>query len=120
MAVTEIEGGCLCGEVRYRMTSSPDHLTMCHCSNCRRAVGAQSVAWLTLPANSFAFTQGTPVGYRTETEALRTFCGRCGTSLTYQNDNRPDEIDVTTGSADNPEDFPPTEHVWAEERLSWV
>jgi len=42
------------------------------------------------------------------------------TSLTYEHDKRPDEIDITTGSLDHSEDFPPTKDVYPEERLPWV
>jgi len=44
---------------------------------------------------------------------------RCRTSLTYETDRRPEEIDITTGSLDHPEDFPPTKDVYPEERLPW-
>jgi hypothetical protein len=40
--------------------------------------------------------------------------------LTYERDTRPDEIDITTGSLDHPEDFPPSKDVYADEKLSWV
>jgi hypothetical protein len=82
--------------------------------------GAQAVAWITVPVSAFAVIQGEPVQYRTDTQATRTFCGACGTPLTYQNDRRPDEIDITTGSLDDPETFPPNQDVFPEERLSWV
>ena len=81
------------------------------------ATVAVAVALLVL---RFQFVKGTPRRYRTETGAQRTFCSRCGTSLTWEHDKRPDEIDITTGSLDHPEDFPPTKDVYPEERLPWV
>ena len=114
-----IQGGCYCGEVRFEATISPLHQTICYCSNCRRASGAQSVAWLTFAGAGFSFVKGTPARFRTPTSAWLTFCGTCGTSLTYENDGRPDEVDVTAGSLDHPEDFPPNKSVFEEERLSW-
>ena len=30
------EGGCACGEVRYRLTSDPLFTHCCHCLNCQR------------------------------------------------------------------------------------
>ena len=92
----------------------------CHCENCRRAAGAQAVAWITVRRSSFKVEKGEVERYRTETGAVRTFCGRCGTSLTYEIDSRPDEIDITTGSLDDPETFPPTRDVFPEEKLTWV
>ena len=77
------------------------------------------MAWLTFAGAGFSFVKGAPARFRTQTSAWRTFCATCGTSLTYENDGRPDEVDVTTGSLDHPEDFPPDKSVFEEERLSW-
>jgi len=87
---------------------------------CRRAAGAQAVAWVIVKHSDFKWETGKPHGYKTDTGAFRTFCGACGTSLTYETDRRPDEIDITAGSLDHPENFPPTKDVYPEEKLPWV
>ena len=115
-----IAGGCYCGKIRFRTTAEPMSQANCHCENCRRAAGAQAVAWITVPASEFEFEKTKPRRYRTETGAFRTFCGSCGTSLTYEHDRRPNEIDITTASLDHPEEFPPTRDVFPEEKLPWV
>ena len=120
MESTDIEGGCFCGAIRYRAGGKPLHSTVCHCESCRKACGAQSVAWITVPAGAFSWTQGEPFRFHSSPGVARTFCGRCGTSLTYAHENRPGEIDLTTGSLDDPEAFPPTEQVFAEMKLSWT
>jgi hypothetical protein len=28
------EGGCQCGEIRYRLTGEPVWLAVCHCNDC--------------------------------------------------------------------------------------
>jgi hypothetical protein len=116
-----ITGGCYCGAVRYSITQSPIYISICYCDNCRRAVGAQSVAWITVDSRSFTIVQGTPARFRTDTAAWRTFCSVCGTSLTYQSDKEASKnwIDITIGSLDHPEAFAPRMHVWPEERLAW-
>lgn len=113
------DGGCLCDGVRYTVSGEPESSDICHCVSCRRAAGAQSVAWLTFPRGNFSFVSGEPVEYRSSPEVVRTFCGGCGTSLTYRHDGAPDTIDVTTASLDLPEAFPPTYHVWMEDRVGW-
>jgi len=120
METGAITGGCYCGEVRFSASSDVRVRANCHCANCRRAVGAQAVAWIVIKRSQFQFTKGTPHRYQTETGAWRTLCPHCGTSLTYEHNKRADEIDITTGSLDRAEDFPPTEDVYPEERLSWV
>src|SRR6266513_1787525 len=120
MHTTPIAGGCCCGKVRFKATQKPIQQANCHCDNCRRAVGAQAVAWITVKRSNFEFEKGHPKRYRTDTGAYRTFCEFCGTSLTYDIDSRPDEIDITTASLDHPEDFRPTKDVFPEEKLPWV
>src|SRR5688500_16383629 len=115
-----IQGGCFCGTIRYQATARPTEQTVCHCANCRRAAGAQSVAWVTVPLERFAYLRGTPASFRAENGAEWSFCARCGTTLTYRTDRRPGELDVTTGSLDDPAAFPPTKDTNLDARLPWV
>jgi hypothetical protein len=114
------EGGCLCGAVRYRAAGAGGHPTLCHCGSCRRASGAPVVAWVTFPRQDFAFTRGTPVRYRSSPPVVRSFCGACGTALTYERADFPEAVDVTTASLDEPERFAPADHTWDAHRLPWL
>ena len=120
MSRVSIEGGCMCGQIRYRLLSEPIYSTMCHCSDCRRACGAQAVAWITVRNEHFSFTSGEPRCYQSSAGVERTFCPVCGTSLTYRNKDRAQEIDITTGSLDYPEKYPPTQDYFCRDRLPWV
>src|SRR5215211_1828093 len=102
------EGGCFCGRVRYRVAGEPLGSAICH-----------SVAWITFPYRRFSFVHGEPADFRSSDEVSRTFCQSCGTSLTYRHDEEPGTIDVTTASLDRPEEFPPTRHIWLEDKLAW-
>jgi hypothetical protein len=115
-----ITGGCYCGKIRFRAMGPTLSQANCHCDNCRRAVGAQAVAWITVKLSDFEWEKGEPKRYRTNTGAYRTFCEACGTSLTYEHDERPGEIDITTGSLDKPADFAPNKDVFPDEKLPWV
>ena len=112
-----LEGGCLCGAVRYRIDSLPVEAGICHCITCRRAAGAQSVAWATVPAAGFAWTAGRPAGFASSPGVTRTHCAVCGTSLTFQ--SGPDSIDVTMASLDDPAAVTPAKEGWLSHRLSW-
>ena len=120
MTSRSIEGGCLCGAVRYRASGAEWNPTLCHCSSCRRAAGAPVVAWVTFPPAEFAFTQGAPARHRSSPPVERTFCARCGTPLTYQHTSFPNELDVTIASLDDPAAFPPADHTWTSERIAWL
>ena len=112
-----IEGGCLCGAVRYRIDGPVLGASICHCATCRRAAGAQSVAWLTVPADGFALVQGQPAAFASSPGVERTHCAVCGTSLTFRADAS--SVDVTIASLDDPEAVPPSSEIWLEHRLSW-
>ena len=49
----------------------------------------------------------------------RSFCGRCGSPLTYHRDDTPGELDVMTISLDDPNAFPPAFHIWVGEAVGW-
>ena len=115
-----IEGGCLCGQVRYIAHGAPLGRTNCHCRDCRRAVGAASVAWVILPTEGFDFTGAEPSWFRSSAWAERGFCSRCGCSLTYRRDSRPDDIDVITATLDDPDALPPLAEIWIAEKLGWT
>ncbi|GAH68958.1 unnamed protein product, partial [marine sediment metagenome] len=99
-------GGCMCGAIRFEVGSPPQTSTVCYCEYCRHSAGAVSVAWLTFRADDFAYTIGSPSSFASSPGVSRTFCSRCGTSLTYTSDRRKGEIDVTTGAMDHPEAYP--------------
>lgn len=115
-----LTGGCLCGDIRYEAGGTPFHLTLCHCATCRRASGAPVVAWFSVPRGQFRFTQGTPSRFSSSAQGTRSFCGRCGSALTFENADLPEEIDVTTCTLDNAEQLPPRDHTWVRSRVSWL
>ncbi len=117
--MTLVDGGCLCAAVRYRVSGAPLATSICHCNSCRRACGAPLVAWVVLRTADFAFVTGQPVTFRSSPPVARTFCGKCGTPLTYQHDGSLDTIDVTTASLDVPERFAPMREIWLEQKLPW-
>jgi uncharacterized glyoxalase superfamily protein PhnB len=115
-----LEGGCFCGAIRYRISGTPGSIGICHCQSCRRASGAPSVSWFTIPSAQFTRLTGTPQNHRSSAHVVRTFCGACGTQLTYAHDSSPESLDVTTASLDHPEAVEPTKEIWLVDKLPWV
>jgi hypothetical protein len=114
------EGGCLCGRTRYRIEGPIEHVVHCHCILCRRSSGAAFVTWCTVPGERFQFTEGKPHSFRSSDFAVRQFCRHCGTLLTFQEDAKPKEIDVTVATLDDCSDLKPKHHVWTSRQLKWL
>src|SRR6516225_12404475 len=45
----KIEGGCLCGKVRYSADAEPAFVGVCHCGNCQKASGTAFRVVLAVP-----------------------------------------------------------------------
>jgi hypothetical protein len=110
----------MCGAVRYRATGAATNLCYCHCDSCRRAAGSPSVPWGTFERSRFVLTRGALSEFRSSARVVRGFCAACGSSLTYSNEKRPDEVDVTLGTLDAPQQLRPQMHVWVADKLPWV
>lgn len=98
-------GGCHCGAVTYHIKdgAQPVHHAMCHCSDCRRSSGAPAVAWALFDEAEVEVT-GSPARYKSSEYAERQFCGACGTSLFYTNQQIfPGKIDILSATLDDPD-----------------
>jgi hypothetical protein len=115
-----LRGGCFCGDIRYEADGTPFNESNCHCSICRRTTGAPFVTWFSVARPAFRLVSGTPVRFNSTDKGTRGFCRRCGTQLTFEHRDSPDEIDVTTASLDDPEAVPPRDHTWTSSQLGWV
>lgn len=113
-------GGCLCGAVRYEITGAVTNPCFCHCASCRRASGAAMLPWGTFARASVRITRGALTEFRSSSGVWRGFCAHCGTPLTYRNEARGAELDVTLATLDEPQLIAPRMHVWVAERLPWV
>lgn len=120
MTAEELEGGCQCSAIRYRITGAPLVVAVCHCTMCRRANAAPAVAWAMFQADQVTFTHRAPTIYPSSSGAQRGFCAVCGTQISFTASYIPGLIDITVGSLDQPEALAPSLHYWDSKRLPWV
>jgi hypothetical protein len=116
----ELEGGCLCGATRYRVSGPVDNLANCHCRSCRFASGAPFVFWGTFDIPRFQTSGAKLVEHASSAKVRRGFCGTCGTALTYVHQARPGQLDVALATLDDPTALRPEFHIWVSEKLPWV
>ena len=119
------EGGCACGDVRYRVLGQPVATIACHCKFCQRQGGSafRTAAWF--DAKSVEFTKGQMTTYEHRSDEsgrwLRMeFCPRCGATVTHTAEVRPGVRALAIGTLDDPGWVKLERHIWTRSKRPWV
>ena len=115
-----LEGGCLCGAIRYRVAGQPLDVNYCHCGQCRRHSGAPVAAFATYPVERVRWLGAQPRLFESSAIGRRGFCPDCGTSLTWVGVATPNEVDIGVGTFDDASSFRPKDHIWTESAIAWL
>ncbi len=115
----ELDGGCLCGAVRFRVTTEPLAAYYCHCTMCQRVTGSMFQVSATVPMEGFAFTKGEPASYESSPGNLRQFCGACGSCITNRTAEDPKLIEFQLGCLDDSNRIKPEFHIFTSTQVSW-
>ncbi|WP_077145588.1 GFA family protein [Sphingopyxis sp. KK2] len=122
--MSEIEGGCNCGAIRYRLGGDPITVAVCHCANCRRQSGSAFSVNVVVAADAMQMTGDLTTYEDHDTESgqpvLRQFCAACGSPIRSITNSSPQVAIVKAGTADDPARFVPAIHVWTATALPWV
>ena len=116
----KIEGGCLCGAVRFEATSPPKGVFWCHCQSCRRHSGAPVSVFVGFEHGTYVTTKGEITKFSSSAGTTRGFCSRCGSTLTCEVKALPTETHFHVGAFDAPERFQPDKHFFRNEQLPWL
>jgi hypothetical protein len=78
-----LDGGCLCGRIRYEIEGEPRFMYQCHCGKCRAASGASFVTNIIVDTARFRITAGKEslAGYESSPRKFRYFCSGCGSPI---------------------------------------
>jgi hypothetical protein len=107
-----MQGGCMCGRIRFSAEVEDDEAYLCHCRMCQRASGNVSLAMKNALKTSVTWERE-PDYYVSSPIARRGFCSQCGTSLTFEFPDS-EKMDLIVGTFDDPSRFRPVHHFGAE------
>ncbi|KAA5842428.1 GFA family protein [Pseudomonas chlororaphis] len=117
------QGCCLCGAVKYQLSSRPKALSHCHCSQCRKSHGAAFASYGSVLRSDLRIVQGAGSlqSYRSSETVLRQFCGQCGSSLFWSRDQGEyaDWISIALGTLDTPFTADKQKHIQVAFKASW-
>lgn len=114
--LTELSGGCLCGQVRYRITGARRNIINCHCENCRRTHGHVSAYTSVDKKNLQLISQQSLVWYHDQSpDTYRGFCRECGASLFWDARDENNKMAVSAGTLDTGHGLKTIGHVFVSE-----
>ena len=102
------EGGCLCGDIRYKSEGEPKYVGVCHCRYCQLRTGSALGISVYFDNEQVTLVKGgeSLKLYEYPTESGRSsrlrFCTNCGTALLWASDWRPGMLGVGGGTFDPP------------------
>ena len=102
-----LEGGCLCGRLRYEAKKPPLRVTVCYCRFCQRATGSDRMIEPIFGRPDVAFIKGSPAVFTLPSEGSGQdihvhFCVDCGTKLALTFARWPDGLGLYAGTLDDP------------------
>lgn len=114
------DGGCRCGQVRFRL-SGPPLLTMaCHCRGCQRMTGGPFSLSVAMPSDGFAVTAGEPVIGGLHGAIRHFFCSYCMSWLFTRPEGFDWFVNVRATMLDDIDWFKPFIETCTDEKLPWV
>jgi len=114
-------GSCLCGAVRYQISTPLSEVYFCHCRQCRKAQGSSAVASVPTPRASFVLLAGHAVlrAYRSSPHKQRWFCSHCGSAI-YSEIDASATLRLRAGTLDDPITLTPMAHIFVAELPTWA
>lgn len=112
-----LQGGCLCGAVRFQATSPPLRTLACHCTFCQKVTGSSYFAESMFPSDAVQFNDGPMQTYAHVSDGSHKkvfvhFCPTCGTTVSLSFERWPDIRGIARGCYDNPDAVAVTSHIW--------
>ena len=123
--MSKIEGGCLCGTVRYRVEAEPTMQVICHCKTCQKISGSAYSLNVGVPEESLVLQGDTLSTYEDHSGAsgqafYRKFCSKCGSHVFSHGPAYGTVAFIKAGTLDDPSWIDPTLHIWCDEKLPCV
>ena len=121
--MNKIEGGCLCGNIKYFSKSDPLFTTICHCSHCQKQTGTAFSIIVGIDRKSLHINgelkcfkdignSGKPV--------YRKFCGNCGSPIISDVSTAPNLLFIKAGTLNTIKFLRPTKEIWKDHKLDCV
>ena len=114
-------GSCLCGAVVFEYDGAPARMVNCHCSRCRRAMGAAYATMVFVPEGAFRWLAGERdvTNYKMPEAKVKgtAFCRRCGSQVARRRDAQ--FMQIPAGCLDDDPGVRPAANIFTASKAAW-
>ncbi len=120
------DGGCQCGNIRYRLIGKPQMLYACHCTDCQKQSASAFGMSLIMQSQHVKFIEGAESMRRWDTQGddgrikRCHFCPNCGTRIMHGSDTPGQSVSIKAGSLDDTRNLQPSAHIWLKSAQPWL
>ena len=121
--MSKIDGGCLCGKVRYSTAAEPVFTAVCHCKNCQKQTGTSFSVLVAVPSTALSVKGALKTFEDTGDSGKsvhRSFCPDCGSPIMSVVEAVPGLSFIKAGTLDDPNWLKPTMEIYCASAQPWV
>jgi len=120
-----IDGGCHCGQIKYRAVIDPEKVEICHCTDCQTLSGSAYRTVVSVDAGSFELLHGKPKLYAKTaddgSQRLQAFCPDCGSPLySAPPQGKRGYLGIRVGTTNQRDMLVPRYQYWARSAQAWT
>jgi len=122
----KINGSCHCGFITVEGEADPEHVTVCHCTDCQTRTGSAFGVVVPVSGSTFKMT-GQPTTYlKTTAESgnprIQAFCPKCGSAIysTSPGEGRQASYTLRVGILAQRDQLAAKRQIWFRSARAWV
>jgi hypothetical protein len=119
----KIEGGCLCGKVRYSGEAEPIFAGVCHCANCQKGSGTAFNTVIAVPKPAVTVTGATKTFEGrgdSGNPTYKRFCPECGSPIQIEAAVMANVVMIPVGTLDNKSSVKPAMQIYCDSAQPWA
>ena len=119
----KVDGRCHCGRVTYEAEINPDHVVICHCTDCQQQTSSAFSLGMPVDKNGFSLEGQPAVMTKTAESGNESRAYRCPTCAVWTHtttDGSPDMVIVRPSTLDDTRWVKPVAQIFVRSAMPWA